>query len=227
MKIHSFSQAFIDADKVISKIPLISSLSTAVTLFLKVVLHSKKPEDIQKNAYHHYVKFDKTVGECVALLVPVLGNIAVALYRHLKYQSEDPEAKRKLERHEVARTTERNVEMPLGEKESFTSPIDKIKEKLEKNQSSINDIPRDHHFLEFIGENPNYLDKLKDKNYILLELFSNHPTLVKKWDKEIVDKALDEQPNLINFLEIKQIKMRVLADPSLANELDFPEILKE
>lgn len=71
---------FVKFDKIADYVPLLSTATNLVNLFQKcVVMRFMKPETIQKSHYYTHLQ-KKDLGICVALLVPVLGNIVVPLY---------------------------------------------------------------------------------------------------------------------------------------------------
>lgn len=76
---HSFINFISKADKVSDYIPVLSTFSNLVDLLQKVVLRSKPPAEIEKNRYYRQIK-DKSVLRCLVLLIPVFGNISVALW---------------------------------------------------------------------------------------------------------------------------------------------------
>ncbi|MCB1112325.1 MAG: DUF4116 domain-containing protein [Chlamydiales bacterium] len=77
MRIENF---FIAADQAADYIPVVSTVSNLVDLFQKtVVISNMKPTTIEKAHYFsHLNKKSKT--RCAVLLIPVLGNLAVAIY---------------------------------------------------------------------------------------------------------------------------------------------------
>lgn len=75
------STTLVVADRVCDYVPFVSTVSNLVDLFEKSVLHcccTSQSSDID-NRYFSHIK-DKSKVRCVILLVPILGNIAVALY---------------------------------------------------------------------------------------------------------------------------------------------------
>lgn len=68
------------ADRVCDYIPLVSSLTNLVDIFQKcVILSSKNRITIENNHYYEYLK-DKSYARCIILLIPILGNIIVAIF---------------------------------------------------------------------------------------------------------------------------------------------------
>jgi hypothetical protein len=79
----SFQDNLVHFDKVSDYVPVLSTFTNLVDLFQKcVVMRFMKPEDIQKSYYYTHLK-NKEIRVCVALLVPVLGNILVYLYQSI------------------------------------------------------------------------------------------------------------------------------------------------
>ncbi len=71
---------FVNADKISAYIPIASTITNLVDLFLKcVVLPRMNKEDIAKNHYYTHLK-EKSFIRCITLLIPVLGNIVIGIY---------------------------------------------------------------------------------------------------------------------------------------------------
>ncbi|MBS4168594.1 HEAT repeat domain-containing protein [Parachlamydia sp. AcF125] len=72
------------ADRVSDYIPGISTITSLIDLFQKcVVLPFKQKANISKNHYYTYLK-QKSFSRCVVLLLPVIGNILIAIYDFAK-----------------------------------------------------------------------------------------------------------------------------------------------
>ncbi|MBS4168592.1 HEAT repeat domain-containing protein [Parachlamydia sp. AcF125] len=72
------------ADRVSDYIPAISTITNLIDLFQKcVVLPFKQKINVSKSHYYAYLK-QKSFSRCVVLLLPVIGNILVAIYDFAK-----------------------------------------------------------------------------------------------------------------------------------------------
>ncbi|MBS4168608.1 HEAT repeat domain-containing protein [Parachlamydia sp. AcF125] len=72
------------ADQVSDYIPVISTLTNLIDLFQKyVVLSRKQKVNVSKNHYYAHLQ-QKSFSRCIVLLIPVIGNILVAIYDFTK-----------------------------------------------------------------------------------------------------------------------------------------------
>ena len=89
MRISSFSDFLIQTDKTAERIPLVSTVTNLVDIFLKYVVFPKmKSENINNNHYFTHLNNKKAI-RCIILLIPVLGNIVVGIYDFIKKQEVD------------------------------------------------------------------------------------------------------------------------------------------
>jgi len=76
----NISNVLIQVDNVCDYIPVVSSVTNLVVIFQKyVVMPNLKESNIVNNHYFIHLQNKNTV-RCVVLLLPVLGNIFVAIY---------------------------------------------------------------------------------------------------------------------------------------------------
>ncbi|MGL5263329.1 MAG: ankyrin repeat domain-containing protein [Candidatus Rhabdochlamydia sp.] len=75
---------FTEVDRVCDYIPFVSTASNIVDLFQKCV-YKCLPENIAKNRYWSHINW-KDVSRCLILLVPILGNIYIAISDYSNYQ---------------------------------------------------------------------------------------------------------------------------------------------
>ena len=74
---NSVSRALIKADNFLDYVPVLSSISNLVILFQKCVLANVPKNEITDHYYKH-IK-DKSCVRCVILLIPVIGNVIIAI----------------------------------------------------------------------------------------------------------------------------------------------------
>lgn len=71
---------WIKADKILDRIPVLSTIANLVDLFQKTIVIPRMDKlDIDKSEYYAYLN-KKSFVRCTLLLLPVLGNIIVAIY---------------------------------------------------------------------------------------------------------------------------------------------------
>lgn len=76
----SINNAFISIDKACDYFPGASTATNLVDLVEKCILNNSKSETVaRKNRYFSHIK-DKHTLRCVTLLIPILGNIIIAIY---------------------------------------------------------------------------------------------------------------------------------------------------
>lgn len=81
--VNNVSSFFVKADRFFDRIPVLSSISNLVDLFQKAfVIPAKSRDSVEQNHYYTHLN-QKSFVRCVALLVPVLGNIMVGLFDKL------------------------------------------------------------------------------------------------------------------------------------------------
>ena len=81
----------VKADSLCDYIPIVSTATNLIDLFVKyVVIPSINPQRIANNHYYTHVQ-QKDAFRCIALLIPIVGNIATAIYdfANRKYQNKD------------------------------------------------------------------------------------------------------------------------------------------
>jgi hypothetical protein len=86
-------------DRFMDYIPILSTISNLIDLFIKVIfLRKQSKEGEQTSPVPHQFKHleSKTFGDCVLLLVPVLGNIIVPIRRYERKQSAEKKQIRNL-----------------------------------------------------------------------------------------------------------------------------------
>lgn len=97
MKINSFSKLLITLDKYSERIPVLSSGTNAVNIVLKIFidctrtfLNTKLLKAINENRYFRHLQ-NKEYKRCFMLLVPVLGNIVIAIldFSQRKYNTKE------------------------------------------------------------------------------------------------------------------------------------------
>ncbi|MBS4169054.1 ankyrin repeat domain-containing protein [Parachlamydia sp. AcF125] len=72
------------ADRIADYVPGLSTITNLIDLFQKyVMLPTKQKANISNNHYYSYLK-QKSFSRCIVLLVPVIGNISVAIYDFAK-----------------------------------------------------------------------------------------------------------------------------------------------
>jgi hypothetical protein len=82
LKIYEFR---IRIDEYCDYIPFVSSVTNLVDIFQKYcILPSMQPKDVAQNRYYIYID-QKSIRRSVILLVPVLGNLVIALYDRVNY----------------------------------------------------------------------------------------------------------------------------------------------
>ncbi len=76
MKINSF---LVKTDRIFDYIPVFSTVTNLIDIFQKcVILPLMSEEKIKNNHYYTHVK-EKNLARCISLLIPVIGNILIAL----------------------------------------------------------------------------------------------------------------------------------------------------
>lgn len=84
-------QTLVNIDKTWDRLPVISTVSNIVNLFIKtVVLPFKSPSSVGGNPFYVHLK-DKSFTRCIVLLIPVLGNVAVWVYDMSQRKYDDAE----------------------------------------------------------------------------------------------------------------------------------------
>src|SRR5580693_3993217 len=80
MQTTTCSNALVKIDNFSSYVPVLSTVVNLVDLFQKcAVIPRMKKEDVLHS--HYYTHLDqKSFARCIALLVPILGNIIIAIY---------------------------------------------------------------------------------------------------------------------------------------------------
>lgn len=74
------TNGWIKADKLFDRIPVLSTVGNLVNLFQKcVVIPRMDKVEIDKSEYYRYLN-EKSIVRCTLLLLPVLGNVIVAIY---------------------------------------------------------------------------------------------------------------------------------------------------
>ncbi|MBS4167809.1 ankyrin repeat domain-containing protein [Parachlamydia sp. AcF125] len=82
----------VKADQISDYVPGLSTITSLVDLFQKcVLLLSKQKADISKSHYYTYLQ-QKSFSRCIMLLIPVIGNISVAIYDFAKSKSNHQDA---------------------------------------------------------------------------------------------------------------------------------------
>lgn len=85
------SNLLVTADRYSSYIPLASTVTNLVDIFLKYVVIPRMQEKEVWNS-HYYMHLDqKSFARCITLLVPILGNIIIATYDFVHRQWDDKE----------------------------------------------------------------------------------------------------------------------------------------
>lgn len=79
MNVNFIYPRLIDLDIFLDKIPFASTVSNLINLFQKYVFKKVDPATINQNRYFKYIN-EKSISRCVVLLIPVFGNIIIALY---------------------------------------------------------------------------------------------------------------------------------------------------
>lgn len=80
MTIHPISRFLVSTDKVCDYLPVLSTATNIMNLFLKcVVLPLKSQASIQSSHYFTHLS-QKSFTRCIVLLLPLIGQIAIALY---------------------------------------------------------------------------------------------------------------------------------------------------
>lgn len=231
MKIQAFNKLLISTDKTLDKIPVLSAGSNIVALFIKVSLEFKKPSDIKTNKYHEYMKFEKSYGECIALCIPVIGNISVAIYRHLKSKPEDSDAQSVLPKHRRDTFAGANAEMDydtLYDGGDAFSDYSKYFAGIKTKPELIRKIsPTDSQINDIIAINPDCLRYVKKEHQekVIDNFFMMYPNKINDVkDGRLLKKAIAIDPGLINFFTKKnkdKIKLLVHIDPTLVQEFNL------
>ena len=82
---------WVKADKVLEYVPILSTAVGLADLIQKAVFRCF-PKAAEKEGYHKYIK-DKSLGDCVLILIPFIGNLAVYVRRSRKQQASEPSEK--------------------------------------------------------------------------------------------------------------------------------------
>jgi hypothetical protein len=87
-----FSEAAIARDKKNERIPFISTVANLVILKEKLTQHFNRDTNLEEHSWEKYVH-DKPGWRCSVLLIPIIGNIIVALYDAFQSHLEQPSTK--------------------------------------------------------------------------------------------------------------------------------------
>jgi hypothetical protein len=107
-------------DALLDYVPGVSTLTSLVTIFQKVVVLPRlSPEEISNSHYYSYVA-SKEVLRCVLLLIPCIGNIVIALWDicihirrgHTSVPEESPSIDRSLGSHSASELTQAHEDPP-------------------------------------------------------------------------------------------------------------------
>ena len=89
MKIDACSSFLVKADRFFDRAPVASSFTNFIDIFQKsFVLPFMKEESIRKSHYYTHLK-EKSFARCLTLLIPVLGNIIIAIIDCAKGKAKD------------------------------------------------------------------------------------------------------------------------------------------
>lgn len=100
---------FVQADRFMERVPIASTLSSIVKIFIKCVLCCIPQETIQKNRYFSYVNAQSNI-RIMTLLIPVIGNLIVWLHDLPDPQNIPPELKKSF----VSNSTHENPRASTG-----------------------------------------------------------------------------------------------------------------
>lgn len=224
----------IEADQLCDYIPFLSTVTNLVDLFLKYVI--LETEENYANPLYTYLQ-DKNTLRCLTLLVPVLGNVLIAIFDVLQPSSHDAEHVNTLSEEEINQAVERMRENP--------SEFEHLREELRDNrQVVLAAVLRSPHSLGYASENIR-----DDFDIILLVVRANgyalkHASDRLKNNREIVlaavknthepDGSIFLQGTAIGYADInlrndREIALRAVRDPEafqyLSNRLqNDPEI---
>lgn len=70
---------YIDLDKKLDYIPVVSTATNLFQLFLKATLYFTSQHTIDKNPYYMHIT-RKPISRCIVLLIPVIGNVIIGIY---------------------------------------------------------------------------------------------------------------------------------------------------
>lgn len=173
-------------DKKTDYVPIVSTVVNLTNLFVKcVILPMSKAESINRSHYFTHVQ-DKSYIRCLTLLIPILGNIVVALY--------DWHANRKIDSSSTSQTINRATELPPSEAEIAVE-----RRRLES--------PRER-ALTFVrrgGESLRYITEYQDDDFVVLEAVSANGLALEfasdrlKSDREIIQAAIENNPRAAIF----------------------------
>ncbi|WP_044881298.1 DUF4116 domain-containing protein [Neochlamydia sp. EPS4] len=89
MGISNLSQACSRIDNIADYIPVISTVTNLVDLFQKCIISTFiSKESLVKSHYYAHLS-DKSFGRCITLLIPVLGNLTIAILDFLHRKSDN------------------------------------------------------------------------------------------------------------------------------------------
>src|SRR5579864_2135951 len=80
MQITSCSNLLVTADNICSYVPLLSTVTNLVDIFQKCVVLPRMNQENIWNSYYYTHLDQKSFARCITLLVPILGNIIIAIY---------------------------------------------------------------------------------------------------------------------------------------------------
>lgn len=81
----SVARFFVKLDQIADYVPILSTIATVINLFQKFIVSIVSCFTTINNSYYRYIA-KKSYGRCLLVALPVIGNIAVAIYDYKNYR---------------------------------------------------------------------------------------------------------------------------------------------
>lgn len=208
---------FANVDNKSECVPIASSLTSVVDIFIKVGLLFAKKETITKSCYYEHLA-SKSFKRCILLAVPIIGNITVGLYD--KYKEVDWDNFNEALRAVKKDGTQLSQANNLLKKNTFI-----VEAAIENNPLAL------EHADENFRDNQTLINKIRDS------AFENKKAALKFASAEQqlrllregffkLDEVADEHKNNINFLVATYTFNFKYIDPAYQEQGEFKEALE-